>query len=232
MTCHPTITLVNLHLIEEARTHEEQLYVTLQVYLNSFPVNNAYLFRYSHLGYLGEGIISIKQGSLVHIRDIRDDIRSLSPIYSAIYEKKAKYCSGIDYFKQITSRYVSPPHVNSFLVVPITFHSVTIGYICTDEFEESIHVDNQLLANFTEFGQEVGKILQKSLGPEENELLSPRELEVVRRVSWGESTKEMADAMNISEATIHQYVKSVMKKLKVQNRAHAVAELFRRGLLT
>lgn len=41
----------------------------------------------------------------------------------------------------------------------------------------------------------------------------------------------MADSMTISELTVKQYVKSAIKKLGAQNRAHAVAELFRKELL-
>jgi DNA-binding CsgD family transcriptional regulator len=38
--------------------------------------------------------------------------------------------------------------------------------------------------------------------------------------------------MDISEATVNQYVKSAIKKLGVQNRVQAVAELFRKGVIS
>ena len=53
----------------------------------------------------------------------------------------------------------------------------------------------------------------------------------MRNISWGKSTKEIADKMNISELTINRYVKSAIKKLGTQNRVHAVGELFRRGMI-
>jgi DNA-binding CsgD family transcriptional regulator len=62
--------------------------------------------------------------------------------------------------------------------------------------------------------------------------LSKRELEVMRKISWGESMKEMADAMDISELTVKQYVKSAIKKLGAHNRSHAVSELLRRGIIS
>jgi DNA-binding CsgD family transcriptional regulator len=58
-----------------------------------------------------------------------------------------------------------------------------------------------------------------------------RRLEVMQRISRGESTKEMADYMYISELTVNQYVKSAVKKLNAKNRAHAVAELMRKGII-
>ncbi|WP_410718707.1 response regulator transcription factor [Brevibacillus sp. SIMBA_040] len=71
-----------------------------------------------------------------------------------------------------------------------------------------------------------------SIGAEDTPLLSKRELEVMRKIAWGESTKEMADSMEIREVTVKQYVKTAIKKLGAQNRSHAVGELFRRGFIS
>ncbi|WP_231505543.1 response regulator transcription factor [Bacillus sp. EB01] len=218
--------------LEEAGSHEDKLYKILDIYMNLFPVKNSFLFRYSHLGYLGEGIISINQDGLAHIRDLRDDIRSLPVIYSALYERKAKYCSGIEFLKQITSKYILPSNVDTFLAVPICFDSVSIGYICSYEFKKGTMMTDQLLASFTNYGRQVGKVLEKTTGAKDTTLLSRRELEVMKRISWGESTKEVADALSISEVTINQYVKSAVKKLGAQNRVQAVATLFRKGIIS
>jgi DNA-binding CsgD family transcriptional regulator len=222
----------NIRELEDAGSHEDKLYKILDIYMKLFPVKNSFLFRYSHLGYLGEGIISINQDGLSHIRDIRDDIRSLPVIYSALYERKAKYCSGIGFLKQITSKYVLPSTVNSFLAVPICFGSVSIGYICTYDFKKGTVMTDQLLSSFTNYGRQVGKVLEQNSGAEDTQLLSRRELEVMKRISWGESTKEVAAALSISEVTINQYVKSAIKKLGAQNRVQAVAELFRKGIIS
>jgi len=230
-----TINYTNLdHIqdLEDAQTHEDKLYKILEIYMNLFPVKNSFLFRYSHLGFLGEGIISINPDGLIHIRDIRDDIRSLPVIYAALYERKAKYCSGIEYLRQVNSKYITSSNVNSFLAVPICFGSVAIGYICTNEFDNDAIINEHLLTSFTQYGRQVGKIMEKTNGPESLQLLSRRELEVMKRVSWGESTKEMADTMVLSEVTINQYVKSAIKKLGVQNRVQAVAEMFRKGIIS
>ena len=50
--------------------------------------------------------------------------------------------------------------------------------------------------------------------------------------AWGESSKEMADSMNISELTVKKYVKSAIKKLGANNRSHAVGELIRKGIIS
>ena len=55
--------------------------------------------------------------------------------------------------------------------------------------------------------------------------LSDRELEVVRRVQRGESNKEIADKLHISERTVKAHLGSTFKKLKVPDRLHLVVLL-------
>lgn len=224
--------LDNIQSLGDIESHEEKLYKILEVYMNIFPVKNAFLFRYSPLGFIGEGIIAITCHGLIHIRDIRDDIRSLPLIYSALYERKAKYCSGIEYLKQINIKYITTSNVNSFLAIPICFGAVPIGYICTNEFDEHGNMTDQQLSFYTQFGQQIGKTLEKTEGKEDARLLSKREMEVMKRISWGESIKEMADSMFISEVTINQYIKTAIRKLGAQNRTQAIAEMFRRGMVS
>jgi DNA-binding CsgD family transcriptional regulator len=208
--------------LEEAASHEEKLYKILEVYKSLYPVQNAYLFRYSLLHTTG----------LTYINEIRDDIRTLPIIYSAILERKAKYCSGLDFLKQTSSKYILTSNVKSLAVIPLCFSSSVIGYICTTLFNESAVINNHTLSSLTNYGRLVGRYMEKANSPMETQSLSKRELEVMRKISWGESTKEMAAAMGISELTIKQYVKSAIKKLGAHNRSHAVGELLRRGIIS
>ncbi|WP_458412907.1 LuxR C-terminal-related transcriptional regulator [Schinkia sp. CFF1] len=217
--------------LEHLSSHEEKLYQMLEVYMKLFPMRNAYLFRYSPFGYLAEGIFLVTATGLVHIREMRDDVRSLPVIWAAIREKKAKYVSGIEYLKQTSCKYVIGSHISSVVVVPLFMGSVVIGYICSTEFNEGVDVDDKLLTSLTMFGKLSEKIIENSY-MEDSNLLSNREFEVMRRISWGETTKEMADSMKISDLTVKQYVKTAIQKLGGQNRAHAVAQLFRKGILS
>lgn len=218
--------------LEETASHEEKLYKILELYMSIYPVRNSYLFRFSPLGYLGEGIIMLNTTGIVYINDIRDNIRTLPIIYSAILERRAKYCSGIEFLKQTSSKYILSANVNSMAVTPICFDKVVIGYICTTEFSNHALIDEQTLTSLTDYGRIVGKYMEKTNTLDETPNLSKRELEVMRKISWGESMKEMADAMDISELTVKQYVKSAIKKLGAHNRSHAVSELLRRGIIS
>jgi DNA-binding CsgD family transcriptional regulator len=146
-------------------------------------------------------------------------------------KKKAKYCSGIEYLKQTSSKYITSSSVNSIVVVPLCFRSVIIGYICSTEFVKESAIDDKILSSLTHYGILVGKFLEKFDNVEDPQVLSKREFEVMRRIAWGESTKEMADSMEISEFTVKQYVKNAIKKLGAHNRSHAIGELFRKGII-
>lgn len=62
--------------------------------------------------------------------------------------------------------------------------------------------------------------------------LTPREREVLRRLALGLSNKEIADALCIGEETVKTHVGSVLSKLQVENRAQAIVQALRRGLVT
>ncbi len=62
--------------------------------------------------------------------------------------------------------------------------------------------------------------------------LTAREAEVLRHVAMGRSNKEIAGALFIGEETVKTHVASVLSKLQVENRAQAIVQALRRGLVT
>jgi two-component system, NarL family, nitrate/nitrite response regulator NarL len=62
-------------------------------------------------------------------------------------------------------------------------------------------------------------------------VLTPREREVLRRISAGQYTGQMCREMDISEYTLRAYVKSVLAKLSAHSRLQAVAVAAREHLL-
>lgn len=75
------------------------------------------------------------------------------------------------------------------------------------------------------------KILRQVRSPRRTTTLSDRERTVLREVAAGRSTKQIARALGITERTVKFHVSSIMNKLGADNRAQAVAEAARRGLL-
>lgn len=62
-------------------------------------------------------------------------------------------------------------------------------------------------------------------------LLSEREAQVLRLIAEGLSGPEIGARLYISSSTVKTHVKSVLEKLGVNDRAAAVAEAMRRGLI-
>jgi DNA-binding NarL/FixJ family response regulator len=62
--------------------------------------------------------------------------------------------------------------------------------------------------------------------------LTPRETEVLRHLVLGESNKEIATALSISEETVKTHVANVLSKLGVENRGQATVQALRRGLVS
>jgi DNA-binding NarL/FixJ family response regulator len=62
--------------------------------------------------------------------------------------------------------------------------------------------------------------------------LSPREIEVLGVVAQGHSNKEIATLLGISEQTVKNHITSIMRKLAVNDRTHAVVYALRQGWIT
>ena len=65
----------------------------------------------------------------------------------------------------------------------------------------------------------------------QNEPLTTREIEVLDHMRRGHSNRDIATALGISEHTAKNHSRAILRKLKVADRAEAVAAGFERGLL-
>lgn len=200
--------------------------------MHSFPVKNGLLLRYSPMGHIGQGIISINiDEGYKFITHYVEDLRNVPIIMQALQERRAQYVKGIDYLTSMPSRYVSREGSEQFIVVPIFHGNVSIGYICGDEFEENFQMSSTLLETFTSFGRLTGELFMAKNQGDNVCPLSKRELEVMQHVALGESTKEIAAAIQISDLTVNQYIKSAIKKLNAQNRVEAIVKLCKLRLI-
>jgi DNA-binding NarL/FixJ family response regulator len=68
-----------------------------------------------------------------------------------------------------------------------------------------------------------------SEGPEE--LLTPRELEVVKLIAEAHTNKEIADVLKLSEKTVESHRANVLAKLGMRDRVELVRYAIRRGLI-
>ncbi|MFY9234521.1 MAG: LuxR C-terminal-related transcriptional regulator [Fimbriimonadaceae bacterium] len=61
--------------------------------------------------------------------------------------------------------------------------------------------------------------------------LSNRELEILRLVAAGHSSRDVAEVLCVSKRTIDFHMNNIYQKLRVHNRMHAVRMALRLGLL-
>ena len=64
-----------------------------------------------------------------------------------------------------------------------------------------------------------------------DDALSEREIEVLSLIAAGNSNKLVADQLSISEDTVKGHVKSILSKLSVNDRTHAVTVGLKRGII-
>ena len=74
----------------------------------------------------------------------------------------------------------------------------------------------------------IASVLTESLSHPE---LSPRELQVLRKMAAGDSNKEIGQKLTITEHTVKAHVKAILLKLGAVGRTEAIAIAMKRGLL-
>jgi NarL family two-component system response regulator LiaR len=71
-------------------------------------------------------------------------------------------------------------------------------------------------------------VLNPAVAPEE---LSPRETDVLRRLTFGRSNKEIAHELGIAEETVKTHVGRLLAKLNLENRTQAVVYALKHGIV-
>lgn len=75
------------------------------------------------------------------------------------------------------------------------------------------------------------KVMRRSQAPRSHELLSDRELDVLRLLSRGQTTFQISEELYISENTVKTHIRHILEKMEVGNRAEAVAKALQSGLI-
>jgi len=64
-----------------------------------------------------------------------------------------------------------------------------------------------------------------------DEVLSTREIEVLRLIAGGNANKAIADQLSITEETVKGHVRNILAKLSANDRTHAVTIGLKRGII-
>jgi len=203
-------------------TQEEKICLILHTFEQIYKGQRLSFYRFSPVGYVGEGIAMLENGRFQSINYIRDDIRVLPVIRHTIEKQKPIYYDGQEIITMITSKYTRNDPLLALLVIPIIVNKLVVAYILCEFTKERQQLEVQHMEELAKLSDLIGEILIQPQKPSHPKL-SPRENEILVALANGLSTKEMTHILCISEATIKQYIKSIMSKLDAKNRAHAVS---------
>jgi DNA-binding NarL/FixJ family response regulator len=65
-----------------------------------------------------------------------------------------------------------------------------------------------------------------------SDLVTPREIEVLRLIAGGNANKEIAAQLSVTEDTVKGHVKNILAKLGANDRTHALTIALKRGILS
>lgn len=113
-----------------------------------------------------------------------------------------------------------------------------LGYLLKDSGpEELVQAIQQVHRGESSLHPTVARRLLKELsspqepGPE-SECLTEREIEVLQLVAQGQSNRQVADLLTISEATVRTHVSNILSKLNLCSRTQAALYALREGLVS
>lgn len=93
--------------------------------------------------------------------------------------------------------------------------------IAIDEVPMSQELASKLLLEFTS---------KTTARPQSETPLTTREREILERVATGESNREIAQRLNLSEHTVKNHLKNILQKLHLENRVQLTRYAFENGL--
>lgn len=212
---------------------EEKISRIVEGFFSFFPFSRLSLFSYSPINFMGELIFSLHaDGSVLNKDAIREDIRTIQPIYDAVLDKKARYITVGENKSALPLKYIEKYKLSSILIVPIKKGTMVIGCVLIDGYKGEGGVKETLVQLVESYFGKAFNQLPLVNEQQTGHKLSKREIEVLEQLSIGWSTKEMASNMGISEFTARDYIASAMRKMNVRHRAQAIGEAIRSGLIS
>ena len=113
-----------------------------------------------------------------------------------------------------------------------------MGYLLKDSGpEELVHAIQQVHRGESSLHPTIARRLLQELssppeqGPE-SDCLTGREVEVLQLVAQGQSNRQVADLLTISEATVRTHVSNILSKLNLCSRTQAALYALREGLVS
>lgn len=75
-------------------------------------------------------------------------------------------------------------------------------------------------------------VIEKKVALPEDLKLTPREIEIISHIAHGESNREIAKKLFISEKTVKNHVSNILRKMNLEDRTQVAVYAYRTGLIT
>lgn len=131
----------------------------------------------------------------------------------------------------VFSMYDNPAYVNE------SIHRGARGYVLKSASKSDLlRAVRAVFNDGAYFPSEITKPLLNRLAQQSNtqgetSVLTPRELQILEFLAEGQSSKEIANFLSITEATVKGHLKNLYDKLGAADRAHAVAIALRQRII-
>ena len=172
-------------------------------------------------------------------RTALEEIRRLKPDV-AVIDMKMPHLDGMAVMRTVVNDGLETRmlFLSGYLEGAIAYEAVEAGargYISKDSSSETIcdaiaAVARGEVVMGTDIQNSVAEEIRSRASPEKNPL-SEREREIVELTANGHSASDIADRLYLSPATVKTHLQRVYQKLGVSDRAAAVAEAMRRGIV-
>lgn len=210
----------------------QRSYEILKIFDEHFPSEVIQLYRYSKFDGIFSGVLQIQNDKVKSLQHIHEHLSMNHLIQKGVISNKVHFYNDNDLQISIGGQYIVPVVIENILLVPISINNIVIAFISSINNEEQ--VNDKVLSKVESFRYALSYLLARIDDSRENidSQFKNREVTVMQYVSYGYSTKEIAESMNFSEANIKYFIKTVMDKTNSRNRTEAIAELFRLGILS
>jgi two-component system nitrate/nitrite response regulator NarL len=171
--------------------------------------------------------------------DALDEIRKLQPDV-AILDMKMPGMDGMEVTRALVGEELPTRIVflSAYLESTTVYEAVeagACGYLSKDSDDEIVcEAIRAVAAGQTVIGPETAGAIADEIrlrAPDDRPALSKREREILKLTSDGHSAAAIAGQLFLSPATVKTHLQRIYQKLGVSDRAAAVAEAMRRGLL-
>jgi PAS domain S-box-containing protein len=116
------------------------------------------------------------------------------------------------------------------LAVPATYGNEVLVVLTFASRRQTVLTD-QFMRSLLGIGYEIGDFFARRRGELSAPVLSPRELQVLQLSATGYARRQIAEEIELSEATVKTHFEHIYRKLGVSDRASAVGEALRQGLI-